>query len=477
MTVREIESRYDRCLKALKPRGQQHALRWWDELATHQQEQLLADIESIPWDVVDPLIQSHVLDTPRRELPTDLTPPEVYSQTPDAGRQALYKDAIELGRELIRAGKVAAFTVAGGQGTRLGFEGPKGQVPVTPVGNRTLFELFADTIKAARRRYAVPVPWYIMTSPANHQQTIEYFTAHEYFALPQDDIVMFEQGMLPMFSFDGAILMAEKHRVALGPDGHGGSLKALVKSGALKNMQARGIEIISYFQIDNPLVKPFDPLFIGLHAKTGAEMSAKVTPKADDLEGVGNVCIHDGKLTVVEYSDFPDELAHARNADGSRKFDAGNLAIHLLNVGFVNRIIAQRFDLPYQRAEKSVTWMDENGFQRTPREPNAIKLETFVFDALPLAKNPLVLEVDRGEEFSPVKNATGMDSLETSKRDQVHRACRWLESAGVAIPRKPDGQPDVTVAISPAFALDADDVKAQRDRLPTLSPGDALYIE
>ncbi|GAG15011.1 unnamed protein product, partial [marine sediment metagenome] len=258
-------------------------------------------------------------------------------------------------------------------------------VAVTPVGNRTLFELFADTIKAVRRRYTVAVPWYIMTSPANHQRTIEYFTAHEYFALPQDDIVMFEQGMLPMFSFDGAILMAEKHRVALGPDGHGGSLKALVKSGALKDMQARGIEIISYFQIDNPLVKPFDPLFIGLHAKTGAEMSAKVTPKADDLERVGNVCIHDGKLTVVEYSDFPDELAHARNADGSRRFDAGNLAIHLLNVGFVDRIIAQRFDLPYQRAEKSVTRMDENGFQRTPREPNAIKLETFVFDALHLA--------------------------------------------------------------------------------------------
>jgi UDP-N-acetylglucosamine/UDP-N-acetylgalactosamine diphosphorylase len=306
---------------------------------------------------------------------------------------------------------------------------------------------------------------------------VDFFQTHRHFGLPKDTVVMFEQGMLPLFGFDSAILMAEKHRVALGPDGHGGSLKALVKSGALKDMQTRGVQIISYFQVDNPLVKPFDPLFIGLHAKTGSEMSTKVTPKADDLERVGNLCLHDGKLTVIEYSDFPDELAHARNEDGSRKFDAGNLAIHLLDVAFVDRVIARSFELPFRRAEKKIAHIDDNGTLVDPPEPNAIKLETFVFDASPLASNPLVLQVDRAEEFSPVKNATGVDSLETSKRDQVRRACRWLGSAGVNVPRRPDGEPDVTVAISPAFALDADDVRAQRDRLPSLGPGDTRYIE
>jgi UDP-N-acetylglucosamine/UDP-N-acetylgalactosamine diphosphorylase len=316
-----------------------------------------------------------------------------------------------------------------------------------------------------------------MTSPANHRQTIGFLQEHGFFGLPESDVILFSQGMLPALDFQGRLLLEQKHRLALAPDGHGGSLKALVNSGAHKDMQARGIEIISYFQIDNPLVKPFDPLFIGLHARTGSEMSTKVTPKADDLERVGNLCIKDGKLAVVEYSDFPNELARAKNEDGSRRFDAGNLAIHLLDVGFVERVIAKSFELPFRRAEKKVAFIDENGTQVDPPEPNAIKLETFVFDALPLANKPLVLAVDRAEEFSPVKNATGVDSLETSQRDQVRRACRWLEAAGVKVPRKPDGEPGVTVAISPAFALDAEDVATHRDRLPPLSPGDELYIE
>ena len=143
-------------------------------------------------------------------------------------------------------------------------------------------------------------------------------------------------------------------------------------------------------------------------------MSTKVASKVDDFERVGNVCMHEGRVVVIEYSNFPEELARAKNPDGSRRLNVGNLAIHLLDVGFVDRIIAQKFELPYRRSEKTVTWMDENGFQRTPPTPNAIKLETFVFDALSLAKNPLLLEVDRAEEFSPVKNAKGVDSVESA---------------------------------------------------------------
>ncbi len=474
---RETESRYDACLQTLKARGQEHVLRHWSVLTEAQRAELLTDIESIPWDVVEPLIESHVLQKPRCAMHDDVTPPNVYPHKPDAARQALYRQAVERGQHLLRDGRVAAFTVAGGQGTRLGFDGPKGAVAVTPVGDRTLFELFAETVKAAQRRYDAPMPWYIMTSPANHGPTVEFFREHAFFGLPESNVVMFRQGMLPVFDPSGRLLLDQPHRLALAPDGHGGSLKALVKSGALKDMQDRGIRIISYFQVDNPLVKPFDALFLGLHSITGSEMSIKVTPKTDDLERVGNLCMCGGRLTVVEYSDFPSELAHARNPDGSRKFDSGNLAIHLLNVDLVDRIIAQSFELPFRRADKKVAYIDENGKRVDPPKPNAIKLETFVFDAVTLAGNPLVLEVDRAEEFSPVKNATSVDSLDTSKRDQVRRACRWLEAAGVTVPRKPDGEPDVTVAIAPAFALDAADVIAQRDHLPALRPGDSLRIE
>ncbi len=470
-------SSYERCLAELRTRSQEHLLRWWAELTQPQRRTLLAEIEAIPWDLLDQVISTHIQNRPPNDTPTGLEPAPVYPCQPDCSRTALYHDATRLGCDLIRSGKVAAFTVAGGQGTRLGVDGPKGTVVVTPVGERTLFEIFALTILAVRRRYEVAIPWYIMTSPVNHNQTVEFFERHDFFGLPKEDVSLFAQGMLPAFDFQGRVLLAGKGHLALAPDGHGGCFKALETSGALKGMKARGIEIISYFQVDNPLVKPLDPLFIGLHTLARAKMSAKVTPKADDLERVGNLCLHNGKITLIEYSDFPPEGAHARNEDGSRKFNAANLAIHLLNVSFVEEVVGGSLKLPLRRAEKAVAYLDNDGSVRKPASPNAVKLETFVFDVLPLARNTILLEVDRTEEFSPIKNATGADSLETAKRDQIARACRWLQSAGIHIPRKPNGQPDVTIAISPLFALDIEDLLSKSRPIPALKSGDLRYIE
>jgi UDP-N-acetylglucosamine/UDP-N-acetylgalactosamine diphosphorylase len=471
-----LKGRYETIRRLLKTVGQEHLLQWLDELEPARQEHLLGEIESLQWDKLASLVQSHVLKRPSVDMPQSVEPADVYPHEPTADLRSQYEEARRLGRELIATGRVAAFTVAGGQGTRLGFDGPKGQVEMTPVGNKSLFWIFAETVKAVRERHGLPVPWYIMTSPANHEQTHAYLHSNEFFGLPEADVKLFSQAMLPAFSLDGKALLAEKDHLALAPDGHGGSLKALVSSGAIEEMQQRGVEIISYFQVDNPLVKPFDPLFVGLHALTGSEMSSKVAPKVDDLERVGNICKGDGKVMVIEYSDFPDELARARNPDGSRKFDAGSLAIHMLNVSFVQRIVGETFELPYRRAEKKVAFVDENGLIVVPETPNAVKLEMFVFDALPLADNPLVLEVDRAEEFSPVKNATGVDSLESAKRDQNRRACRWLEAAGVKVPRKPDGEPDVRVTIAPSFAIDREDVVVKRSRLPVPHRGDELLL-
>ena len=189
--------------------------------------------------------------------------------------------------------------MAGGQGTRLGFEGHKGAVTVSPVREKTLFQLFAEMIRAVRTRYEVGLPWYIMTNPANHEQTVGFLKDHDYFGIPESDIVLFSQAMLPTFDFQGRILLEDKHRLALAPDGHGGSLKALVQCGALDDLKTRAIEVISYFQVDNPLVKPFDPLFIGLHAKTESEMSTKVASMTHGLERGGSVCVQSGAGGVV----------------------------------------------------------------------------------------------------------------------------------------------------------------------------------
>jgi len=472
----ELQSRYHHAVETLKSHGQEHLLRWWEDLAPPSRKHLISEIEAIPWTQLGVLIETHVRRTPVERIPDELEPPKVLPRVPSNDQEPLYQEAIALGEKLIRGGKVAALTVAGGQGTRLGFEGPKGAMTITPIREKTLFQLFAETILALRKRYDVDLRWYIMTSAATHQQTVGLLKDHDYYDIPEEDVVLFSQGMLPTFDFQGKMLMTDKGRLSLAPDGHGGSLKALVASGSLRDMQARGIEYISYFHVDNPLVRVLDPLFIGLHALTHSEMSSKAATKVDDLEKVGNLCMSHGHLHVIEYSNFAEDLARSRNADGSRRFDVGSLGIHMIDVAFVDRIIAQRFDLPYHRAEKMITWMDENGFLRTPSTLNGVKLETFVFDALPLAKDPLVLEVDRQEEFSPVKNAKGVDSVESAMRDQVCRAVRWLEEAGAKIPKGHDGEPGITVEIAPSYALTAEDVARRVSKPPVFERGETIYI-
>lgn len=460
----------------LERQGQDHLLRFHDPLEPEAKRALRESIAAIPWPVLEPLIGTHVLGKPAPELPEDIEPAPVYSPSVPPAGELSPKELRAIGESELRAGRVAAFTVAGGQGTRLGVDGPKGCVPVTPVGNLTLFELFARMVLSARTKYDVAIPWYVMTSRENDAETRTYFKANDYFGLPPEDVVLFPQRMLPVFDLEGRILLASKHEVALAPDGHGGSLKALADSGAIADMQRRGISIVSYFQVDNPLVMPFDPLFVGLHTQTGSEMSTKVTRKADDLERVGNLCRADGKVRVIEYSEFPEELAVKRNAKGNRMFDAANLAVHLIDVAFLDRIVGGGFELPFRRAEKAVPFIDDDGNVQRPDGPNAVKLETFVFDALPLAKRAALLEVDRSEEFAPVKNATGVDSLETSQAALVRRSARWLEAAGITVPRTQTGELDCNVVISPSFALSEDDIAASKGDIPQISAGDELLL-
>ena len=285
------------------------------------------------------------------------------------------------------------------------------------------------------------------------------------------------QGTNPNFAADGKILLADKSTIASSPDGHGGSLKALYASGALADMQHRGIEQISYCQVDNPLINIFDPLFIGLHALDGAEMSSKALVKAHPTERVGNFCLVDGKIAVIEYSDLPDEQAHRRNPDGSLVFALGSIAIHIISTAFVEKLNAGGFALPIHRAVKKIPHIDARGNPVVPTEPNGVKLETFVFDALPLAEKSIILRTIRSEEFAPVKNASGDDSPEVARRMMIARAADWLEAAGVKVPRKPDGTPDCTLEIAPGFALHKEDVAEKLDQIPQINPGDRLCLE
>ena len=459
-------------------------LAFWHEISPQQQKELLTQIEQLDFDEVDKWIEQYVKSSNPCPLPQHFDPAPYYPaipvgavrEPPSCTAVEKYKQAVELGKTLLSEGKVAAFIVAGGQGTRLGFDGPKGNFPISPVKNKTLFTLFAEMIAAASKKYSAALPWYIMTSPLNHQPTIDTFKSSGYFGLDKTNIFIFQQGTMPNFGMDGKILMADKGTLAVSPDGHGGSLKALYKSGATADMKRRGVKIISYFQVDNPLINIFDPLFIGLHALDKAEMSSKALIKAGPLEKVGNFCLVDGKVTVIEYSDLPDELANKRNADGSLVFQLGSIAIHIISRKFVEKLNAKGFALPFHRAVKKIPHIDQGGNLVEPSQPNGIKLETFVFDALPLASKSIILETLRSEEFGPVKNASGTDSAETARQMMTERAAAWLEYAGVKIPRNPDGSVDAIIEIAPTFAIDKEDVKAKAAQIPPIARGEKFYL-
>lgn len=472
------EKNFNHTQKLLKEHNQEHLLAFWGQLKPFERQNLLAQISQLDFSKIDDWVANYIKKADFTTICGSFAPVKPYKLYPDSPDQkSKYARARELGKELIAAGKVAAFVVAGGQGTRLGFDGPKGNFPISPVKNKTLFQIFAETVAAVSEKYQAVCPWYIMTSPFNYAETIKIFRSNDYYGLSESDVFIFQQGTLPNFDFDGKILLADKANIACSPDGHGGSLKALYKSGALEDMKKRSVEFLSYWQIDNPLVNIFDPLFIGLHALDEAEMSSKALIKTEPKERIGNFCLVDGKVTVIEYSDLPDELAQKRNPDGSLVFQLGSIAIHIINPAFVERLNTAGFFLPLHRAVKKILHIDRQGKLIEPAEPNGIKLENFVFDALPLASKSIILETLRSEEFAPVKNSTGPDSAETAKKMMVARAANWLESAGIRVPRKPDGFVNCLIEIAPSFALEKGDVKAKASRIPHIKPRDKVYLE
>jgi len=442
--------------------GQDGVFRFWDVLSPTNRARLLSELAEVDFPLLTRLVRELILTEHRPTVPTDLEPaPFVPLPTTDADRRRRRR-MHRLGQEVLAAGKVAALVVAGGQGTRLGYEGPKGAFPIGPVSERPLFQVFAEGILAARRAGGASIPWYIMTSRANDQTTRDFFEAHNYFDLARADVKFFTQGMMPAVDFSGQLILAEKDGLFWSPDGHGGTLKALARSGMLADMRERGIEHVSYFQVDNPLVPPLDPVFIGYHVDAAGEMSSKMARKRDASEGLGHFCMSGGRLVVIEYTDMPRELAAQRDSGGRLRFEAGSIAIHLIARPFVERLTSdERFALPFHRADKKIPCVGADGRALEPAKPNGAKFETFIFDALPMAANPLVLEVNRAREFSPVKNATGRDSPATARRDMVRLAAEQLQEAGVEVPRDERGDPKFQVEISPLAAHSIEELKAE----------------
>jgi len=446
----------------LRDAGQSHLVHALEQVTGSAHRGLSAQIAELDLPLVRRLVEELVLhpSAPAHERPG---PPEVVELALGKDAERREVEARAAGEAALRAGHLAAVLLAGGQGTRLGFEGPKGNFPVGPVSGRTLFSLHAARIEATRARYGCRLPLCVMTSPGNDAETRAIFARNEYFGL-RGDVHFFVQGTLPAVdSKTGEILLETPSRLALSPDGHGGLLKALRRSGLLGELRAGGTRTIVTFQVDNPLVRPARPELIGHHRLAKAEMTSVVVRKLDAGERVGVVATVGGRTAVVEYSDLPEEMARLSRPDGSLVFWAGNIALHCLELGFVERLTGGALELSYHRAEKSVPHLGLEGSRAETREPNAVKFETFVFDALPFAERALTLEADRAEEYSPIKNARGRDSPETARRDLTRLYAGWLRRAGVDVPRGGDGEPAYGLEVDPRLALDAEEL---RSRLP-----------
>jgi UDP-N-acetylglucosamine/UDP-N-acetylgalactosamine diphosphorylase len=443
--------------------GQEHLAEAVARAPEGGRARLLAEVEALDLDLVADLVRRLVLAEGEAHDLGDIAPADAVPLPADDAARARWREATRLGEDVLRAGRVAVVLLAGGQGTRLGFDGPKGDYPFGPVTGRTLFSHHAAAVAAVRARYGCRLPWYLLTSPANDAATRAAFERAGFFGLPPESVRFVVQGTLPAVDrTTGRVLLEAPDRLALSPDGHGGLLTALRRSGALEGMLADGVSTFFTFQVDNPLSRVANPVFVGHHAAAGAEMSSLVVRKRDPAERVGVIARVGGRTGVVEYSDLPDELAAQRGPDGALRFWAGNVAMHCIEVAFAMRLTEGGLRLPYHRALKRVPHVTPDGATVSPQEPNAVKFETFIFDALPFAERTVTLEVRREEEFSPIKNAEGQDSPESCRRDCNRLWAGWLRAAGVAVPEGPDGEP-VDLEIDPRLALDAAELAA---RLP-----------
>jgi UDP-N-acetylglucosamine/UDP-N-acetylgalactosamine diphosphorylase len=455
-------------LKRLQQHGQEHVLAAWPGLTENERRSLLEQLQALDLDLLGRLFaeRNHKFPVPASER---------IAPVPVVRLDADVEEARQRGEQALRRGEVAALMVAGGQGSRLGFDQPKGMYPIAPVTGKSLFHVHAEKVLALQRRYRRSIPFLILTSPATHEATESFFGRHGYFGLPREDVYLFPQGTMPAVDLEtGKLLFEERGKLFASPNGHGGTLTALAGSGLLDRLRQRGIRQLFYFQVDNLLVKVADAVFLGHHLTGGTEVSLKIVAKEGPADRLGNVVLVDGRCTIIEYSDLPEELGRQTDERGQLRIWAGSPAIHIFALDFLERVTRGGVQIPFHIARKKVPCVNDQGVHVVPDHENALKFEMFIFDVLPLAERFVVVETSRREEFVPLKNASGPDSPETVRQALSNLAADWLEHAGIVVPRRDNADTGYPLEISPLFALDAQELAGKVDR--SLKVEGPLYL-
>lgn len=395
----------------LKKYGQEHLLNHYETLDDTHKKELLQQIENINFELINQIYEHTKKEVKQKQdVITPIEYLDKYKLYDD------YKHYENIGKKEIKEGKLAAVTMAGGQGTRLGHDGPKGTYDIGLNTHKSLFELLCDNLKEEGKKYGVTIPWFIMTSRENNKATIEFFEKHKYFGYEKDkNIFFFIQGELPMTDTEGKILIGENGLIKQAADGHGGIYESLVKSGMTQKMRQMGIEWVFIGGVDNCLVKMVDPVLMGIAIDKQVTVACKSVVKANPQEKVGVFCKRNGKPNVIEYSEITEEMAEARDKEGELLYGEAHILCNLFNLNAIERM--GETPLPYHVAYKKATYLDKDGNLIIPDSPNAYKFEAFLFDAFGVVDEMAVLRVKREEEFAPVKNSdeAGVDCPKTAR--------------------------------------------------------------
>lgn len=386
--------------------GEEHLLNFYDELDEKEKENFLNSVDNLDLNLIQKLYnERHDIQTESGEIcPIDYVDKLKLSDEE-------IKRYTTIGEEAIKRGELGFATLAGGQGTRLGHTGPKGTYIIEEI-NKSLFEIMSDSLKRAKSMYNVYIPWYIMTSRENNDDTVKFFEENNYFGYPKEEIMFFKQGELPMLLEDGKIILETKCKIKEAADGHGGIFEAMHKNGVIKDMGKRQVKWIFIGGIDNILLKMVDPLFLGTVIEKNVKLASKSIIKANPEEKVGVFCKRNGKPSVIEYTEITKEMANMKKEDGELLYAESHILCNLFSIDALKQIGNEK--LPYHTAFKKCNYIDENGKEIVMDTPNAYKFEAFIFDAFNKFDDMLIFRALREEEFAPIKGKTGIDSVETA---------------------------------------------------------------
>lgn len=392
-------------LNVLKEHGQEHIFEAYQKLDDKGKEKLAAQIERIDWSIVE--MAGH------KELSQErgkLEPLSALEVTQIEENKAKYE---EIGLGAIRAGKVGAVLLAGGQGTRLGSDGPKGKYNIGLTKEIYIFERLIRNLMDVTDKAGCFVPLYVMTSDKNHDETTAFFEEKNYFGYPKDFVKFFKQEMAPSVDFQGKLYMESADSLSLSPNGNGGWFYSMEVTGVLKDVKARGVEWLNIFAVDNVLQRIADPVFVGATIDSGCVSGAKVVRKADPEEKIGVLCLEDGKPSIVEYYEMTEEIINSREANGELSYNFGVILNYLFRVDQLEEISSQKMTVHV--VEKKIPFIDKKSVLVKPESPNGYKFELLVLDMIHMFDNCLSYEVVRDYEFAPIKNKTGVDSVESAR--------------------------------------------------------------